>query len=83
MRYFVTILLLQSSRWGRERELVALLCLSHECCVALPHDVMGLFAVCDCGISLSFSLTFLEVIMGNYLQGTEGLSNNYFFKYAH
>ena len=57
--------------------------MSHDCCVALPRDDMGLFAVCDCGISLSFSLTLLEVIMGNYLQGTEGLSNNYFFKYAH
>ena len=24
---------------------------SHDCCVALPHDAMGLSAVCDCGIS--------------------------------
>ena len=24
--------------------------------VALPHDAMGLTAVCDCGISLSYSL---------------------------
>ena len=39
-----------------KRELVALLCLfvdlvPHNCCVALPHDVTGLSAVCDCGIS--------------------------------
>ena len=24
---------------------------SRDCCVALPHDVMGLSVVCDCGIS--------------------------------
>ena len=24
---------------------------SRDCCVALPQDAMGLFAVCDCGIS--------------------------------
>ena len=24
---------------------------SHDCCVALPHDARGLSAVCDCGIS--------------------------------
>ena len=39
-----------------KRELVALLslsswCLSRDGCVALPRDVMGLSAVCDCGIS--------------------------------
>ena len=37
------------------------LLLSHYCCVALPHNAMGLAAVCDCGISLSYSLpTFGE-----------------------
>ena len=24
---------------------------SRDCCMALPHDAMGLSAVCDCGIS--------------------------------
>ena len=24
---------------------------SHDCCVALPRGVVGLSAVCDCGIS--------------------------------
>ena len=40
-------------RWGRERELFALLVflVSCDCCVALPHDATGLSAVCDCGIS--------------------------------
>ena len=31
VRYFVSILVLQSSRWERERELVTLLCLSSWC----------------------------------------------------
>ena len=40
----------------RERELVALLfyfifLVSRDCFVALPHDSMGLSAVCDCNIS--------------------------------
>ena len=25
--------------------------MSHDCCVALPHDAMGLSEICDCGIS--------------------------------
>ena len=29
--------------------------------VALPRSVMGLSAVCDCGISWSYSLTILDV----------------------
>ena len=42
-----------------KRELVALLVflVSHDCYMALPHDTMGLSAVCDCGISWSYSLT--------------------------
>ena len=48
-----------------KRELFDLLCfkwfvflVSRDCyvTVALPHDVTGLSAVCDCGISLSYSL---------------------------
>ena len=38
-----------------KRELVALILfvflVSHDCCVALPHDAMGLLEVYDCGIS--------------------------------
>ena len=34
---------------------------SHDCCVALTHDAMGLSAVCDCGISWSYSLTIFGV----------------------
>ena len=35
----------------RKRELVALLKLSSKCCEMMFCDVMGLSAVCDCGIS--------------------------------
>ena len=31
----------------------------YKCSVALPYGVIGWSAVCDCGISLSYSLTFL------------------------
>ena len=30
---------------------------SRDCCVALPRGATGLSAVCDCCISLSYSLT--------------------------
>ena len=30
---------------------------SRNCFVALPQDAIGLSAVCDCGISWSYSLT--------------------------
>ena len=35
--------------------------MSRDCCVALPHDATGLSAVCDCGISLSYSLTIFTL----------------------
>ena len=57
--YFVSILVLQSSWWGRESWLLAkfVFLVSRDCCVALPHDATGLSAVCKCGISRSYSLT--------------------------
>ena len=30
----------------------------YKCSVALPHGAVGWSAVCDCGISLTYSLTF-------------------------
>ena len=45
-----------------KREFVALLNLSSWCLVVvdgLPHGAMGLSAVCYCGISCSYSFTFL------------------------
>ena len=35
---------------------------SLDCCVALPPSAMGLSAVCDSGISCSYSLTISECI---------------------
>ena len=32
-----------------------------KCQAALPHGAVGWFAVCDCGISRSYSLTFLSL----------------------
>ena len=65
--YFVSILVLQSSRWGRESWLLCFVCLPGACgcCVALPHNATGLSAVCDCGISLSYSL-FLGCPVTNF-----------------
>ena len=37
--------------------------MSRGCCVALPHDTTGLSAACDCGISLSYSLTIFKHIV--------------------
>ena len=64
MRYFVSILVLQSSRWGeRERDgcfALFVFLVSRVCCVALPHDVTGLSVVCDCRISQTYSHTIFE-----------------------
>ena len=54
VRYFVSILVLQSSRLGRERAgcfALFVFLVSRDCCVALPHDAKGLSAVCDYDIS--------------------------------
>ena len=58
--YFMSILVLRSSWWGKERagcfaKFVFLV--SHACFVAIPLSAMGLSAVCDCDISQSYSLT--------------------------
>ena len=63
VRYFVSILALQSSRWGRDSWLLCFVCalfvflVSCDCCVALSHDTTGLSAVLNFGISWSYSLT--------------------------
>ena len=36
--------------------------MARDCCVGLPHDATGLSAVCDCGISCSYSLTVLDIL---------------------
>ena len=65
--WFCYVLLLVLSSFAiilkRKRKLVAVIVLrmycSCGCSVALPHDAVGWSALCDCGISLSYSLTFL------------------------
>ena len=63
VRYFVSILVLQSSWWGRKSWLLCFVCLpgSRNCCVALAHNVTGLSAVCDCGISWSYPLFLVKI----------------------
>ena len=52
VRNFMSVLILQSSRWGRESWLLCFVSLPGvSCCVALPRDATGLSAVCNCGIS--------------------------------
>ena len=59
---FVSILVLQSSRWGRESWLLCFVCLPGVLRLVVAfNDAMGLSAVCDCGISLSYSLTIFDV----------------------
>ena len=43
---------------------------SHDCFVALPYGAMGLSAVCECGISLSYSL-FLYLSISNDIVSTK------------
>ena len=45
VRYFMSILVLQPSRWGRESwALCLVLLVSRDGCVALPRGAMGLYA---------------------------------------
>ena len=59
VRYFMSILVLQSSWWGRESWLLCLICLPgvSDGWEALPRGATGLSAVCYCGFSWSYSLT--------------------------
>ena len=53
VRYFMSNLVLQSSRWGGESWLRCLICLPGVSwwLSGIPRGAMGLSAVCDCGIS--------------------------------
>ena len=60
MRYFVSNISFAID--GDERAgcfAVFVFLVSRDCCVALPREATGLSAVCDRGISLSYSL-FLD-----------------------
>ena len=67
MRYIVSILFCYHLD-GEERTgcfaLFAFL-VSRDCCVALSHDAKGLSAVCDCGISCSYTLTIFIQCTGD------------------
>ena len=59
VRYFVSILVLQSSWWGRERAgcfALFVFLVSSGCCVNLLRGATGLSAVCECGSFWSYSL---------------------------
>ena len=53
--------------------------MSRDCCVALPRGAMGLSASCDCGISLSYSLTIyvtnVTTISVDYIHTTRASSD--------
>ena len=73
----MSILVLQSSWWGRGNWLLYFVFLvSCGCCVALPHNATGLTANCDCGISWSYSL-FLSVVTWNEIVWTVNLIINH------
>ena len=55
--------------------------MSRDCCVALPPSDMGLSAVCDCGISWSYSL-FLNAL-GVAVAGDNDICINIFTTTAH
>ena len=63
MQYFVSFLVLQSSWWGRGSFALVVFLASCNCycSVAFLHGAMDWSAVCDCGISLICSLTFLFI----------------------
>ena len=37
-----------------------------QCSVALPHGAVGWSAVCDCGISGSYSIAFLKINLNDF-----------------
>ena len=66
----------------RKRELIALLLVFWmscycKCPVALPQGAVGWSAVCDCGNSWSYSLTFCRVMTNCDTKG------NIFLSYSH
>ena len=82
VRYFMSILVLQSSWWGRESWLLGLVCFPgvlFDCCVTLPCVAMGLSAVCDCGISWSYSLTILHICLHYYIKMSHSYKESFIF----
>ena len=50
--------------------------MSHDGCLALPGGAIGLSVVCDCGISLSYSLTIFGVLLNFSIGTLKKLSQN-------
>ena len=68
VRYFMFILVLQSSWWGQESWLLCLICLSGvSWWLSGSSSRCHGSAVCDCGISQSYSLTIFGMQMGWFL----------------
>ena len=53
MHYYASFLVCNYLKEEEEAGCFALsvFLVSRDCCVALPYDATGLYAVCDCGIS--------------------------------
>ena len=51
------------------------------CSLALPRGVMGWSAVCDCGISRLYPLTFLTVVAGMFKNREFSLLKVFFQSY--
>ena len=82
VRYFMSILVLQSSWWGRESWLLCLICL-RDGWVALLRGAMGLAAVCDCGIFWSYSFTIFGAWLLTFVYGSVLRGNNPSLQYSH
>ena len=72
MRYFMSILVLQSSSWERERELVALLSMSSWCLVIVVWLFLAVPWVCQPFVIVVF-LVHTHLL---FLQGTAALKAN-------
>ena len=81
VRYFMSILVLQSSWWEERADCFAwfVFLVSRDGWAALPRGATGLSAVCDCGISWSYSLTIFVLsaqesrLIGAVLLSTQDL----------
>ena len=80
--YFKPVIVLQLSGWRRERagcftSIVIMVSFGCLWSVSLPNGVMGWSAVWECGISWSYSLTFLKLIIISVLAQIQVLSQRH------
>ena len=81
----MSILVLQPSRWGRERagcfaKFVYLV--SRDCCVAIPLSAMGFSAVCECD-TYYFWVSFMRTAMALAIFAWSSLSLRYSLKFSY